>query len=107
MPYMALLLEVLAGYYMYTDKAYYATVKGFERALSTLDKRERKTLIARFNLDGKGIRKLEDVAKEFNVTRERIRQVEAKATRRLRHPARLQIIYGFINSINEYENTTK
>lgn len=56
--------------------------------LSTLTEREQKVLILRFGLeDGRG-RTLEEVGKEFNVTRERIRQIEAKALRKLRHPSR-------------------
>ena len=54
--------------------------------LSTLTDREQKVLRLRFGLDDGRARTLEEVGKEFNVTRERIRQIEAKALRKLRHP---------------------
>ena len=56
--------------------------------LSTLTDREQKVLRLRFGLDDGRARTLEEVGKEFNVTRERIRQIEAKALRKLRHPSR-------------------
>ena len=56
--------------------------------LGTLTDRERKVLELRFGLDDGRARTLEEVGKEFNVTRERIRQIEAKALRKLRHPSR-------------------
>lgn len=63
--------------------------------LDTLTDRERRVLMLRFGLkDGKS-RTLEEVGKEFNVTRERIRQIEAKALRKLRHPSRARMIKGF------------
>ncbi len=57
--------------------------------LDTLTEREEKVLRLRFGLDDGRARTLEEVGKEFNVTRERIRQIEAKALRKLRHPSRL------------------
>ena len=57
-------------------------------ALSTLTEREQKVLRLRFGLDDGRARTLEEVGKEFKVTRERIRQIEAKALRKLRHPSR-------------------
>ena len=57
-------------------------------ALGTLTDREQKVLRLRFGLDDGRARTLEEVGKEFNVTRERIRQIEAKALRKLRHPSR-------------------
>ena len=56
--------------------------------LSTLTEREQRVLILRFGLEDGKARTLEEVGKEFNVTRERIRQIEAKALRKLRHPSR-------------------
>ncbi len=64
--------------------------------LDTLTDRERKVLILRFGLeDGRG-RTLEEVGKEFNVTRERIRQIEAKALRKLRHPSRSRKLKDYL-----------
>ena len=59
-----------------------------EEVLGTLTEREQKVLILRFGLEDGRARTLEEVGKEFNVTRERIRQIEAKALRKLRHPSR-------------------
>ena len=64
--------------------------------LNTLSDRERKVLIMRFGLDDGKSKTLEDVGKEFNVTRERIRQIEAKAIRKLRHPARAKKLKDFV-----------
>lgn len=64
--------------------------------LDTLTPREKKVLILRFGLeDGRG-RTLEEVGKEFNVTRERIRQIEAKALRKLRHPSRSKKLKDYL-----------
>ena len=56
--------------------------------MKTLTPREAKVLRLRFGLDDGKSRTLEEVGKQFNVTRERIRQIEAKALRKLRHPSR-------------------
>ncbi len=56
--------------------------------MNTLTPREAKVLKLRFGLEDGKSRTLEEVGKEFNVTRERIRQIEAKALRKLRHPSR-------------------
>jgi RNA polymerase primary sigma factor len=56
--------------------------------LDTLTPREEKVLRLRYGIDDGRTRTLEEVGKEFNVTRERIRQIEAKALRKLRHPSR-------------------
>ena len=67
-----------------------------EEVLGTLTEREQKVLILRFGLeDGRG-RTLEEVGKEFNVTRERIRQIEAKALRKLRHPSRSRKLKDYL-----------
>ena len=62
----------------------------------TLCQRERKVLILRFGLDDGRPRTLEEVGKEFNVTRERIRQIEAKALRKLRHPSRSKKLKDYL-----------
>ena len=68
-----------------------------EEVLDTLAPREKKVLELRFGiLDGR-TRTLEEVGKEFNVTRERIRQIEAKALRKLRHPSRSKKLRDFLN----------
>ena len=64
--------------------------------LSTLTPREEKVLRLRFGLEDGRSRKLEEVGKEFNVTRERIRQIEAKALRKLRHPSRSKKLKDFL-----------
>ncbi|MBQ7874624.1 MAG: RNA polymerase sigma factor RpoD [Oscillospiraceae bacterium] len=65
--------------------------------LKTLTPREEKVLRLRFGLDDGRPRTLEEVGKEFNVTRERIRQIEAKALRKLRHPSRSKKLKDFID----------
>lgn len=65
--------------------------------LDTLTPREEKVLRLRFGLDDGRARTLEEVGKEFNVTRERIRQIEAKALRKLRHPSRSRKLKDFMN----------
>jgi len=64
--------------------------------LSTLTEREQKVLILRFGLEDGRSRTLEEVGKEFNVTRERIRQIEAKALRKLRHPSRSRKLKDYL-----------
>ncbi len=64
--------------------------------LDTLSDREKRVLIMRFGLDDGKPKTLEDVGKEFNVTRERIRQIEAKAIRKLRHPTRARKLKDFL-----------
>lgn len=71
--------------------------------LDTLTDRERKVLIQRFGLlDGKP-KTLEEVGVEFNVTRERIRQIEAKALRKMRHPTRSKLLRAFLDEREEAE----
>ncbi|MEK7281541.1 MAG: sigma-70 family RNA polymerase sigma factor, partial [Chloroflexota bacterium] len=65
-------------------------------ALSTLAPRERRVLSLRFGLEDGQSRTLEEVGKEFGVTRERIRQIEAKALRKLRHPSRSRRLKDFL-----------
>ena len=68
-----------------------------EDVLSTLTDREQKVLRLRFGLDDGRARTLEEVGKEFNVTRERIRQIEAKALRKLRHPNRSNKVRDYLD----------
>ena len=65
--------------------------------LATLTPREEKALRLRFGIEDGRTRTLEEVGKEFNVTRERIRQIEAKALRKLRHPSRSKKLRDFLN----------
>jgi RNA polymerase primary sigma factor len=81
------------GYSILKDK--------MNEVLSTLTDRERKVLIRRFGLlDGKP-KTLEEVGLEFKVTRERIRQIEAKALRKMRHPTRSKLLKAFLDLLDE------
>ena len=64
--------------------------------LDTLSDREKKVLMLRFGLEDGRPRTLEEVGKEFNVTRERIRQIEAKALRKLKHPSRSKKLKDYL-----------
>lgn len=68
--------------------------------LNTLNERERAVIEQRFGLRDGNPRTLEEVGRQFNVTRERIRQIEAKALRKLRHPTRISCIKGFLETTN-------
>ena len=65
--------------------------------LDTLTPREKKVLTLRFGLEDGRLRTLEEVGREFNVTRERIRQIEAKALRKLRHPSRSKKLRDYLD----------
>ena len=65
--------------------------------LTSLTERERKVLELRFGLTDGYCRTLEEVGKQFKVSRERIRQIEAKALRKMRHPTRLRQLQGFLD----------
>ncbi len=67
-------------------------------ALITRTPRERQVLAMRFGLEDGNARTLEEIGKEFNVSRERIRQIEAKSLRKLRHPARSRKLSGILGS---------
>ena len=68
-----------------------------EEMLHTLNPREAKVLRMRFGIGMNTDHTLEEVGKQFDVTRERIRQIEAKALRKLRHPVRAESLFGFLN----------
>ena len=76
--------------------AYSMLQKQLREVLDTLSEREKKVLILRFGLDDGRPRTLEEVGKEFNVTIERIRQIEAKALRKLRHPSRSKKLRDYL-----------
>ena len=67
-------------------------------AIDTLTPREQKVIRLRYGLDDSHPRTLEEVGKEFNVTRERIRQIEAKALRKLRNPNRCKRLKGYCDA---------
>ncbi len=70
-------------------------------ALNGLTERERRILELRYGLADGAARTLEDVGKQYNVTRERIRQIEAKALRKLRHPSRRAKLDGFLDFMHD------
>lgn len=76
--------------------AYYMLKEQLMEVLDTLSDREKKVLMLRFGLEDGRPRTLEEVGKEFNVTRERIRQIEAKALRKLRHPSRSKKLKDYL-----------
>ena len=71
--------------------------EAIEEALDELNDRERQVVRLRFGLDDGQVRTLEEVGKEFGVTRERIRQIEAKALRKLKHPSRSRKMRSFLD----------
>lgn len=78
------------------DAASYSILRDqITKLLDTLTDREQRVLVLRFGLKDGRSRTLEEVGKEFNVTRERIRQIEAKALRKLRHPSRAKMLKGY------------
>lgn len=80
-----------------SDAATFTLLKEqLETVLETLTEREKKVLTLRFGLEDGRARTLEEVGKEFDVTRERIRQIEAKALRKLRHPSRSKKLKDFL-----------
>ena len=80
------------------DSAAYTMLKEqLNDVMGTLTSREAKVLRLRFGLEDGKARTLEEVGKEFNVTRERIRQIEAKALRKLRHPSRSKKLRDYMN----------
>ena len=69
-----------------------------DKVLGGLAERERKVITLRFGLEDGHPRTLEEVGREFGVTRERIRQIEAKALRKLRHPSRMKSLGDYRNN---------
>ena len=80
--------------------AYTLLREDLEEVLKTLTEREQKVLCLRFGLEDGRARTLEEVGKEFNVTRERIRQIEAKALRKLRHPSRSRKLRDYFDYLD-------
>ena len=82
------------------DAASYQLLKEqVEDVLETLSEREARVLQLRFGLEDGRNRTLEEVGHDFGVTRERIRQIEAKALRKLRHPSRAKMLKAYIDNI--------
>ncbi len=88
-----------------------ATQKGLQEAMaymmSTLTAREAKVLRMRFGIEMNTDHTLEEVGKQFDVTRERIRQIEAKALRKLRHPSRAELLRSFLEEEEKDEEDKK
>ena len=70
--------------------------KEIERALNTLTRREADIIRLYFGLNGKHMHRLDEISEEFNITRERIRQIKQKAIRRLKHTARSRILKSYL-----------
>jgi RNA polymerase primary sigma factor len=82
-----------------SDMTAYSLLKErIKDVLYTLTEREQEVLTLRFGLKDGYSRTLEEVGRKFNVTRERIRQIEAKALRKMRHPTRLRKLEGFLEA---------
>ena len=85
-----------------SDMTAYSLLKDrLSDVLTTLTEREQEVLTLRFGLADGYSRTLEEVGRKFNVTRERIRQIEAKALRKMRHPTRIRKLEGFLESENK------
>ena len=85
-----------------SDMTAYSLLKEkLSTVLSSLTERERKILEMRFGLVDGYERTLEEIGKQYKVTRERIRQIEAKALRKLRHPTRIHHLQGFLETNQE------
>jgi RNA polymerase primary sigma factor len=81
-----------------SDMTAYSLLKDrLKEVLTTLTEREQEVLTLRFGLARRLLPHLEEVGRKFNVTRERIRQIEAKALRKMRHPTRIRKLEGFID----------
>jgi RNA polymerase primary sigma factor len=81
-----------------SDAAMYSSLRNVTQdILDTLTPREAKVLRMRFGIDMNTDHTLEEVGKQFDVTRERIRQIEAKAVRKLQQPSRSQELVGFLD----------
>ena len=93
-------LTLLASY-VYTDEIQYELAQLLRRellhVLKSLTPREERVITLRFGLEDGRARTLEELGKEFNVTRERVRQIEAKALRKLRHPSRAKLLRDYLD----------
>jgi RNA polymerase primary sigma factor len=79
------------------EKTSFSLLKGkLSDVLASLSEREQRVLALRFGLGDGYARTLEEVGRQFQVTRERIRQIEAKALRKMRHPTRIRQLHGFL-----------
>ncbi len=78
------------------EAAYTLLREQLEEVMETLTEREQKVIRLRYGLGDGRPRTLEEVGKEFHVTRERIRQIEAKALRKLRHPSRSRVLKDYL-----------
>ena len=83
------------------EEVHQGEIRGYVHTLiSTLTERERAVLTYRFGLNGCQEHTLEEVGEKYKVTRERIRQIEAKALKKLRHPAKAKYLIGLRESLN-------
>ena len=91
-------IRIVSVSYTHLEAASHTLLKEqLSGVLKSLTPREEKVLRLRFGLEDGRPRTLEEVGKEFNVTRERIRQIEAKALRKLRHPSRSKKLRDFLD----------
>ena len=79
------------------NDSFFKLKEQLEEVMNTLTPREAKVLKLRFGLEDGKARTLEEVGREFEVTRERIRQIEAKALRKLRHPSRSKKLRDYMS----------
>jgi RNA polymerase primary sigma factor len=86
------------------DTMYQLTQQKIEKILQTLLPREQRVIRLRYGLDDGHSRTLEEVGKEFNVTRERIRQIEQKALKKLKHPSRRKLLVGLMKFCEDYSD---
>jgi RNA polymerase primary sigma factor len=89
----------------YDQTAYSLLREKIVDVLDSLSEREKKVLSLRFGLVDGYSRTLEEVGRQFQVTRERIRQIEAKALRKMRHPTRIRQLHGFFDSDQAQEGS--
>jgi RNA polymerase primary sigma factor len=85
-----------------TETLYKLTRTKIDKILKTLSHREERLIRLRYGLDDGQSRTLEEVGREFNVTRERIRQIEMKAIKKLKHPSRRKQFSGLIEFCEQY-----